>query len=685
MSEKNPVRTLNPEVARKIAAGEVIDRPNAMVRELMDNAIDSGADNIIVEISEGGIEKVRIVDNGSGMTKEDLANCARPHATSKISTETDLLNLTTLGFRGEALASIAAVCRLSITSGGHKMRASITEDHLIEPATPLEGTIVQAEGLFENFPARRQFLKRPASEGVMCKATFIEKSLPNTEISFRYIQDGDIKLNLPKGQTLQERFVKAMEMRENPALFSLIEGTSGGSSPDWSFKIVIGEPGVYRSNKKDIYIFVNGRRIQEYALVQAIEYGGQGYFPNGTFPVAAAFIQINPALVDFNIHPAKKEARFKDMASLHHGISSGVKAFFNEYTNRTMKASLTKETPQNPNLFDPAALAQEALSRTTSEDSSYGISHTNSASAYVPKTASSPASGSGIRSRFFTGTSSVTSMMTKETPSNSWTGYADKKSSLEQSFSVPQTAVSSTEKPTLKVVSQKQKQTEEIVDFVNKTIEAYSGKKSQTEEKTVFSTTISPQTTVQPHSRPELDDFHFIGSALGTFIIVEKNNTLYIIDKHAAHERSIFNQIMQNQGSSQSLLIPFVVETANKKDDDYLESIKEELKKIGFTCENKGNGRWEFTTLNERWKGTEEDLYHALLDIKVEPKDLIYSIAATTACKAAVKDGTVLEDAAAEKIARGALELEDPHCPHGRPCYTTITRENLFHLVRRTE
>ena len=138
MSLENPVRTLNVEVARKIAAGEVIDRPNAIVRELMDNAIDSGATKIIVEISGGGIEKIRIIDNGCGMTKEDLQNCARPHATSKISTEVDLMNLTTLGFRGEALASIAAVARLSIISGGFKMRASVTEDHIIEEVPQTE-------------------------------------------------------------------------------------------------------------------------------------------------------------------------------------------------------------------------------------------------------------------------------------------------------------------------------------------------------------------------------------------------------------------------------------------------------------------------------------------------------------------------------------------------------------------
>ncbi len=645
MSKENPVRTLNPEVARKIAAGEVIDRPNAIIRELMDNAIDSGADNIIVEITSGGIEKIRIVDNGCGMTKEDLENCARPHATSKIASETDLLNLTTLGFRGEALSSIAAVCRLSIISSGFKMRASITEDHIIEQATPLGGTIVQAEGLFENFPARRQFLKRPASESLMCKNTFVEKSLPNTQIAFRFIQDGEIKLDLPKGQSLQERFVKAMELNENVSLFNIVENSSGGKNPDWSFKIVIGEPGVYRSNKKNTCIFVNGRKIQEFSLAQAIEYGSQGYFPNGTFPVAAAFITINPSLVDFNIHPAKKEARFKDISTLHHAISTSVKKFFSEYTNRTMKIQAEKiQKAPETFLFEPEKLAEKALE--SSEEKSFGIS----------------GGGFGLRSRFFGGTSSTASMLAKKTPLNSWTGYASKNASYEKKslFEEPAQNFSANTEAKNAEISEKQEKTKKITDFMDKAISAYSG-------------------------NTQKNDFHFIGSALGTFLIAEKNSTLYIIDKHAAHERMIFDQIMQNPEASQTLLIPYVIETSSKKDDEYLESIKSELKKVGFTCENKGNGRWEFTTLHERWTGTEEELYHAILDIKANPRDLIYAVAASTACKAAVKDGTILEDAAAEKIARAALELEDPHCPHGRPCFTTITRENLFRLVRRTE
>ncbi|MDY4768803.1 MAG: DNA mismatch repair endonuclease MutL [Treponema sp.] len=676
MSIKNPVHQLNAEVARKIAAGEVIDRPNAIVRELMDNAIDSGAVNITVEISEGGIEKIRIVDNGCGLTENDLANCARPHATSKISTETDLLNLTTLGFRGEALSSIAAVCRLSISSGGKKMRASITEDHIIEPTTPTEGTIVCAEGLFENFPARRQFLKRAATEGVMCKATFIEKTLPLPEKAFRFVQDGEIKLNLTANQTLTDRFVQALELHESPSLFNEISGQAPGSNPDWSFKIIIGSPGVYRNNKKNIYIYVNGRRIQEYSLVQAVEYGSTGYFPNGNFPVAAVFVTMKPSLVDFNIHPAKKEARFKDISSLHHGISSCLRSFFSEYTNSTMKKTETNSDQKNNELFTPSTLAEEALKITSTQKNSF-----------------SDFSEASARNRFFS-----------SSPSSGWNGYSSRQKLSENGYKirhnetdffnlpqVPQNQNLITEKNPSKEFHKETFSEEKVRTEMEKIISAYTEinehKNTETThnaEKTDFAakeTESQPQKSVIGISQ----DFHFIGSALGTFLICEQNNTLYLIDKHAAHERMIFDKIMENQGKCQTLLIPYVINTESESEDQYLKSIQDELCKIGFNCSYKGNGRWEFTTLQERWHGTEEDLYHALLDKKINPDQLIYSIAAMTACKAAVKDGSILDDNAAEKIARGALSLSDPHCPHGRPCYTTITRENLFSLVRRTD
>ena len=691
MSEKNPVKLLNPEVARKIAAGEVIDRPNAIVRELMDNAIDSGANKITVEIASGGIEKIRIVDDGCGMTKEDLQTCAKPHATSKISTETDLLNLTTLGFRGEALASISSVCRLSITSGGYKMRSSITEDNIVEPTTPTEGTIVQAEGLFENFPARRVFLKRPSAEGTMCKNTFIEKTLPCPEKAFRFVSDGEIKLDLAPNQSLKERFVKAMELKEDISLFNEISASAIGQNPDWNFRLIIGEPSVFRSSKKDIYVFVNGRKITEYSLVQAIEYGCQGYFPNGTFPVAAVFVNINPSLVDFNIHPAKKEARFKDISDLHHGISSKTRLFFQEYTNKTM---IQKQEPEVvPQLFE----TEETTPIITNNKPKEIISSEPKLSGYqrFAKSYNSSTSSkellSDVRDKFFTNYKQ-TEKYTYETPQNR---YTSSQNQIEESNSDSKVELTTENK-----VSNKEK----VIELVDKALKAYNSLQPNeeclsqdiipTEEKTTTqkeyqiehpTKNIDFQSEAISSPRQDTDDsFKFVGSALGTFIIAEQNNVLYIIDKHAAHERILYNKIIQAKGQKQELLVPYTIKTQTEEEDKYLESIQESLTEIGFTCKNCGNGNWEFSSIQERWTGSEEDLRHALLDEKVKPEEIIYSIAATAACKAAVKDGYTLDDDTASKIAKEALLLPDPHCPHGRPVYTTISREQLFALVRRT-
>ena len=630
MSAQNPVRSLNAEVARKIAAGEVIDRPNAIVRELLDNSIDAGAKNITVEISGGGIEKIRIIDDGSGMTKKDLQSCARPHATSKISTENDLMNLHTLGFRGEALASIAAVSRLSILSGGWKMRASITEDHIIEPAANNLGTIVQSEGLFENFPARRQFLKRPATEALLCKNTFIEKSLYRTDISFRFIQDGEIKLDLPAGHSLKERFVLANSYTEDIALFNEVKARSSHFTDeelDWEFDVVIGEPAVSRTNKKDIYIYVNGRRIQEYSLIQAIEYGGQGYFPNGTYPVAAAFIKMSPSLVDFNIHPAKKEARFYDISDLHHGLSSTLKSFFLKYTQKNFSED------------KPADYARE-------------FSFTNHIN-YKPSFSShSSTETSDFRSRM------LGLKVLEKTPA-----YREQKPQfMETNFTHTGTEAS--------------KNSEDIESLSQIALDAGLPEENF-REKSELTSAIAKQSEVTKKIR-------FIGTCLGTFLLAEKGSALYFIDQHAVHERIIFDSIMNTQGKRQPLLIPYNIKTDSKTQDNQLEKLKDELTKIGFETKKLNDGEWEISSVPERWNGTEYDLRSLIFVKQVEPAQIIRSIAAMTACKAAVKDGYVLDDQTAAELCEKAFELEDPHCPHGRPIYTTISREQLFALVKRT-
>ena len=636
MSDAKPVRQLSAEVARKIAAGEVIDRPNAIVRELMDNAVDSGADSIAVEIDSGGIEKVRVVDNGSGMTKSDLQNCARPHATSKIETETDLLHLSTLGFRGEALSSIAAVCRLSIISGGWKMRASVTEDHIIERSASTAGTIVQAEGLFENFPARRRFLKRPAAEALMCKNTFIEKTLAKPDIAFSFTADGERRITLEAGTSLKKRFVEAAIPSENASLFYEISGSSGGENPDWSFTCVIGEPGVSRTNKKDIYIFVNGRRITEYSLVQAIEYGAQGYFPNGTYPAAALFVTMKSDLVDFNIHPAKKEARFRDIASLHHGVSGALRNFFHQYTLREMKNDRDDKINNFQSFDFDATAGGKGISYGKNKDS---IRQAKDFSRIV----------------MHRGAGDFTNPYAR--------GY--KTDAYKARYSINHEAQDVPLELAKKALSFGEMGDDSASDAADKT-KLYDAENAAEKIKTTNG------------------GFHFLGSALGTFLVVEKGDTLYIIDQHAAHERILYDAIMQNQGKSQTLLVPYEIVTQNAADDIYLTRIRDEMKKAGIAAKNKGNGVWEIRSVPERWKGSENDLYRALLEKRVAPEDVISEIAAMTACKAAVKDGYVLDDATASDLAEKALALPDPHCPHGRPVWTAITRAELFALVKRT-
>lgn len=616
MSLKRPVRILPPEVARKIAAGEVIDRPNAIVRELMDNAIDSGADSITVEIYGGGIDKIRVIDNGSGMSREDMEIAATPHATSKISSEQDLLNLSTLGFRGEALSSIAAVSKLTIVSGEYKLETSVTEKNKITQVTPFNGTTVQSENLFQNFPARRMFLKRSTTEGKMCFNTFIEKALPFCNIEFRFYQDGELKLNLPKEDSIQKRFTAACDYGRQKDLFFTQKNHAQDNS--WSFELIIGEPGIYRNDRKEISIFVNNRKISEYSLMQAIEYGCMGYFPNGTHPVAALFVTIDSKLVDFNIHPAKKEVRFKDINELHHSVSNTTASFFKNSTIKSLKPEL--DASYYENTFSKE-LFQSPVSQSDTD---------------------------------YTGESGL---------------------SRYERLNAP------TSKNSFKAIEEKSYNSDLRSVFMNNSKATYAQKLAemayQEDEKT------EPQTDSIPQNAVNSDSIKYFGTTLGVFLLVEKENTLYLIDQHAAHERILYDSIMTTKAKSQKLLIPYQLESQSTADDEYLESVKDQLEEKGFILKNNGNGSWQITEVHERWTGTERDLQTLLLDQKIAPDKILTYIAASTACKAAVKDGYYLDPETAKELAVKALSLPDPHCPHGRPVWTAITKEKMFELVKR--
>lgn len=605
-----PVKQLAPDVARKIAAGEVIDRPAAVLREFLDNAVDAGADRIIAEAEDGGISLISVTDNGCGMTKEDMETCARPHATSKIVSDTDLESLSTLGFRGEALASVAAVSRLEITSSRNgeawKMRIEGAERH-IEPASFPQGTRAVCRTLFDNFPARHRFLKRPQAENLLCKQIFIEKSLPFPDRAFRFVSDGKIRLDLPSGQSLSRRFCAALDMGEKESFFYEIHSQpdadtdlqTGQNNEVFSFSIVLGETSVYRTDRKLMYVFVNGRRVQEYALLQAMDYGAEAYFPNGTHPAACLFLTIDASLVDFNIHPAKKEVRFKDIGPVHRSISSAVRNF---YKNLAV-SSLVKE----------ADLATSETAFSDTEPSKTGDTGNRHISAY--------------RNLY-----------------NAAFYKAEQKLYEKQALAYAATDSG------IATDRLAERPAEHLTDSTDRT---KSG-------------------------------IRYAGTALGVFLIAEKDDDLYLVDQHAGHERILFDRFMESAGQKQALLIPLVIETPSDDDDGYLESLLPELEKAGFSMHNCGGGRWEVETVPIKWQGSERDLQSDLLDKRLSPAELIRTLAATSACRAAVKDGHILDPETAQQLLHDIFALKDPHCPHGRPVWTKISKEDLFRAVRRT-
>jgi DNA mismatch repair protein MutL len=616
-----PVRELPPEVARKIAAGEVIDRPAAVVRELLDNAIDSGASRVTVEITGGGIEGIRIVDDGAGMTAEDLAICTKTHTTSKIAREDDLLALATLGFRGEALSSIQAVSRLEITTTRDGREAWRLEPSGIVPARLAGGTIVQVTGLFANFPARRQFLKRPAAETSLCKQTFLEKALPWHTIEFRLSVDGTLKSVLPPSDTLLGRCLAAFEPKESESFFHEIAGSGQG----FTFRAVLGNPDVRRNDRRELMVFVNGRRIMEYGLLQAIEYGAEGHFPNGAHPFGLLFVTIDPALVDFNIHPAKREARFRDPGSLHHAVSSAVRDFYRRWTVR----SLARE------------IAEGGETEFALDDME--VSGGNAPSAANPaREAFHAAQGSGFR-------------------------FDRRESAPESGKSLAYPGA--------------RKSKDSGTDLRERAFSDYRGKIEPYRPMagTGIGKIVDAVTRVEDNA-----SFRYIGQVLGTFLAVEREGIFYLIDQHAAHERILFEGFRARRGETQELLVPYRIETDSAQADRMLETRREALKNAGFSLEDEGSGIWQVTAVPAAWSGSTKDLEDDILDPAANPDTIADRLWATAACRAACKDGDALDDDTARSIAARAFALEEPVCPHGRPIWVAVTREELFARVRRT-
>ncbi|AHC15034.1 DNA mismatch repair endonuclease MutL [Salinispira pacifica] len=604
------ISILRDSVARKIAAGEVIDRPFSVLRELVDNSIDAQAATIDVSIEKGGISLLEVTDDGWGMSREDIQLCWLSHATSKISHEDDLMHVHSLGFRGEALSSIAAVSRLEIVSRSGEMDASarlIIEgggEARYGKVTGRRGTRVSVRDLFYNLPARRKFMKSSRSESVLCRNAFLEKALPHPERSFRLFADGKPRLLLPEtGTSGYISRISAAYPEQCPSeLLQHIHGSGDGFTLD----IVLGIPPLFRQDRKYIQIYCNRRRINEFSLIHAVEYAFDSILPGGNHPVAFVFLEIDPELVDFNIHPAKREVRFARPEIIHRRVRELIEEFI---------GFQIRNKPQNLRTPDNLSPVSGDLPLTDSE----------------PPSPQGPAS----RHNHAGGNLHTAPAMVRDRAFQYHSGFDERPSPVQPpggGASGPAAAPAS--------------------------IQSTAGK--------------------------EMPAYRYLGQIFSVFLLVEMEQTLYIIDMHAAHERILYDRF-RSSSAVERLLIPFTVENDDPALAERMSLQAEKLRAMGFDIRLKGSGNsLEIHAIPAALKGKERLLRSTLAELERDSRDLEVSLYEKMACRTAVKDGDVVDSSTARSIIEASWRLPEKRCPHGRPIWFTLSKEELYQIVGRT-
>jgi DNA mismatch repair protein MutL len=624
------IQILPPEEARRIAAGEVIDRPAALIREFLDNALDAGASRIEVSIEGGGSRRVEVIDDGNGMNREDLSLCWLTHATSKIRSLEDLNTAETLGFRGEALAAAAAVSRLEILSSldgreawGLEVGPGEANPPRIEQTRRTRGTSVRALGLFDTLPARKRFLKREGSEGGLCRQVFIDKALAFPGVSFRFSRDGAVKDFFPAANSYKERFAAALPDSRDGAFLHEIHCSGEG----FCAAVVIGGPELYRHDRRQLFVFANGRRLQDFALLQAIEYGAQGWFPNGTHPAGAVFVEIEPRLADFNIHPAKREARFADPGAIHHAITSALRDFTRRFNlSRGGEALAAADQPGGAGFSEspePARRAEGLFAWPGYSAGNSGGPEGRYSGRGGTRAGSSGALGYGPLPAP-AGALALEALLEKPPGFAPLPGRAA--DGAEAGAPWPDGAVA--------------------------------------------------------EAAPAYGRLRYAGRAFGLFILAEAGDKLYIIDQHAAHERILYDRFLSRPIPKQDLLVPIPFSAESDGEDRFLESRREELDRLGIVINRDGTA-WSIEALPADWRLGDAETVKEILSLREAGENMAERWAATLCCHSAVRDGDYLDDGAALSLAEEALSLPDPHCPHGRPVWTEISKEALYRAVRR--
>ena len=647
------IQVLDQETINKIAAGEVIERPSSVVKELVENAIDAGATAVTIEIKDGGISFIRITDNGSGISKDDIPMAFLRHSTSKIKSIEDLMNVSSLGFRGEALSSIAAVSQVELITktaddftGSRYVIEGGNEISLEEVGAP-DGTTFIVRNLFYNTPVRRKFLKTAATEAGYVNALIEHLSLSHPDISFRFINNNQNKLHTSGNMNLKDIIygVYGRDITSNLMEIS-------GKTQDVEITGFIGKPVICRGNRGYENYYINGRYIKSSIITKAIEEAYKGYIMPHNYPFTAIHFKINPSIMDVNVHPTKMELRFSKNEFVYRFVLETVKECL---ANRELAARVKLRDPVKQQQFTKSP---ENIKQT---EKSYVQENTDSKPYQAPRI-------EPPRESFYNSTES--SVKQKTVNENQTTGFIK---NITDYTKMP---------PTRLPEPFEIKRSDEMIKEDKKIYEAE--KKQEAEQLSMFDTPLM--------SEKAKADYRIIGQLFETYWLIEYEDKFYMMDQHAAHEKILYERFMNHlkvkDMDTQMIMPPVIIELNMQQEDAYKRN-KQAFSRLGFEIEEFGGNAYKVNGLpaglpNVNLKQMLIDMIDGLTDDNSTDLDIITERVATMSCKAAVKGNNKLSFEEAKELIEELMQAENPYnCPHGRPTLIVMSKYEVERKFKR--
>lgn len=663
------IQLLDQATINQIAAGEVIDRPSSVVKELLENAIDAKATAITVEIKDGGISFIRITDNGCGIEKDQVRKAFLRHATSKLHTIDDLLDIGSLGFRGEALSSIAAIAQVELISKPPEAMLGISyqiedgeEKSLTQIGAP-DGTTILVRNLFYHVPARKKFLKTAATEGNYINQLMENMAMLRPDISMRFINGGQNKLYTSGNGRLKDLIytIYGREISSNVLEISY-------ECPLFAVTGYIGKPIISRGNRTFENYYINGRFVKSRLIAAAIEQAYKPFMMQHRYPFTVLHIKIKPELIDVNVHPAKMEVRFQQENEIYELLAGAIentlrgKEFIPDVSDDGKAEKKVQEKQKLPEPFEQRRLQamKEIIppppaEHKTQNEQKPSAEHKTQSEQKLPRNEEQP---------------KVLSKLSEPVCEYK----AEKKQTIKDSDSKWESA-SGIHKRIGQDVSQ----------TVNQMPTQPEQKLEKPEQQTLFTEPLLSE-KARIHHR-------LIGQLFDTYWLIQYGNQLYIMDQHAAHEKVNYERLMETYRKKERItqfVSPPMVISLTRAEEAILEEFKSEFERIGFTIEPYGGREYAISEIPANLYGiNEKELFLEMLsDLEdrgsMQPSELIASKLASMSCKAAIKGGQKISFQEADALVSQLLTLENPYaCPHGRPTIITMTKYELEKKFKR--